>query len=98
MYDGLDVARLDVEERVEHGFCLVPETRELFGDMTVADNLVLGAYSRRRNGADRSSLQRSLWPFSAARRAPAAESADTLGRRAADAGARPRLDGASRGC
>ena len=44
--------RLDVEERVERGLCLVPETRELFGDMTVADNLVLGAYSRRRNGAD----------------------------------------------
>ena len=35
-YDGIDLARLDVEERVEHGFCLVPERRELFGDMAVA--------------------------------------------------------------
>ena len=51
IYDGLDVERLDVEERVERGFCLVPETRELFGDMTVADNLLLGAYTRRRNGS-----------------------------------------------
>jgi len=42
IYDGVDVERLDVEERVERGFCLVPETRELFGDMTVADNLLLG--------------------------------------------------------
>jgi branched-chain amino acid transport system ATP-binding protein len=53
-YDGLDLARLDVEERVERGLCLVPERRELFGDMAVADNLVLGAYSRRGKGADQS--------------------------------------------
>jgi branched-chain amino acid transport system ATP-binding protein len=52
IYDGIDVERLDVEERVERGFCLVPETRELFGEMTVADNLLLGAYTRRRNGTD----------------------------------------------
>jgi len=52
IYDGIDLERLDVEERVERGFCLVPERRELFGDMAVADNLLLGAYTRRRNGAD----------------------------------------------
>jgi branched-chain amino acid transport system ATP-binding protein len=52
IYDGMDVERLDVEERVERGFCLVPERRELFGDMAVADNLLLGAYVRRRNGTD----------------------------------------------
>ena len=58
IYDGVDIERLEVEERVERGFCLVPETRELFGDMTVADNLLLGAYTRRRNGSDiRQSLQ-----------------------------------------
>jgi branched-chain amino acid transport system ATP-binding protein len=52
IYDGADVGRVDVEERVERGFCLVPERRELFGDMTVADNLLLGAYTRRRNRSD----------------------------------------------
>ena len=58
IYDGVDVERLDVEERVERGFCLVPETRELFGDMSVADNLLLGGYTRRRNGSDvKQSLQ-----------------------------------------
>jgi branched-chain amino acid transport system ATP-binding protein len=58
IYDGVDVERLDVEQRVERGFCLVPETRELFGDMTVADNLLLGGYTRRRNGSDvKQSLQ-----------------------------------------
>jgi branched-chain amino acid transport system ATP-binding protein len=58
IYDGVDVERLDVEERVERGFCLVPETRELFGEMTVADNLLLGGYTRRRDGsAVKQSLQ-----------------------------------------
>ena len=58
IYDGIDLARLDVEERVEHGFCLVPERRELFGDMAVVDNLLLGAYVRRRNGTEvKQSLQ-----------------------------------------
>jgi branched-chain amino acid transport system ATP-binding protein len=51
IYDGIDLAQLDTEERVERGFCLVPEQRELFGDMSVADNLLLGAYVHRRNGA-----------------------------------------------
>jgi branched-chain amino acid transport system ATP-binding protein len=50
-YDGIDLRRLDIEGRIERGFCLVPETRELFGDLTVADNLLLGAYSRRRDSA-----------------------------------------------
>ncbi|MGB7100721.1 MAG: ABC transporter ATP-binding protein [Xanthobacteraceae bacterium] len=58
IYDGVDLSRLGVEERVERGFCLVPERRELFGDMAVADNLLLGAYVRRRNGSEvKQSLQ-----------------------------------------
>jgi branched-chain amino acid transport system ATP-binding protein len=58
IYDGVDLERLDVEERVERGFCLVPERRELFGDLPVADNLLLGAYVRRGNGIDvKQSLQ-----------------------------------------
>ena len=56
-YDGHDLARMDVEDRVDAGLCLVPEKRELFGDMTVADNLLLGAYSRRR---DRAGVQSSF--------------------------------------
>ncbi len=33
------------------GFCLVPERRELFAEMSVHDNLLLGAYSRRDGSA-----------------------------------------------
>ncbi len=50
-FAGRDVTDLDVEARVEHGICLVPERRELFGEMTVADNLLLGAYTRRFDSA-----------------------------------------------
>jgi branched-chain amino acid transport system ATP-binding protein len=50
-FDGVDLRRLDVEGRIERGFCLVPETRELFGELSVADNLLLGGYSRRRDTA-----------------------------------------------
>ncbi len=44
------VAALPVEKRVALGMCLVPEKRELFASMTVDDNLVLGAYRRKRAG------------------------------------------------
>ncbi len=57
LYDGIDLQQLDVEDRVERRLCLVPEKRELFGEMSVADNLLLGAYSRRH---DKQALQQDL--------------------------------------
>jgi branched-chain amino acid transport system ATP-binding protein len=45
--DGDDVSRLDTETRIERGFCLVPEKRELFAEMSVTDNLRLGGFTRR---------------------------------------------------
>src|SRR6187401_1746099 len=50
-FEGEDLRSLDVEGRVERGLCLVPEKRELFGELSVLDNLMLGAYSRRADGA-----------------------------------------------
>jgi branched-chain amino acid transport system ATP-binding protein len=44
-YFGESVRNVDVEDRVGRGLCLVPERRELFGDMTVSDNLLLGRFS-----------------------------------------------------
>ncbi len=49
-YLGEDVSALAIERRVSLGMCLVPEKRELFSTMPVEDNLVLGAYRRRRAG------------------------------------------------
>ena len=56
-YEAQDLRILSTEERVHRGICLVPERRELFTEMTVADNLVLGAYTRWR---DREAVQRDL--------------------------------------
>ncbi|HVQ03042.1 MAG TPA: ABC transporter ATP-binding protein [Burkholderiaceae bacterium] len=49
-FEDQDLHALDVEARVERGLCLVPEKRELFGELTVLDNLMLGAYTLRRRG------------------------------------------------
>ena len=55
LYAGEPVNRLSVEQRVGAGLVLVPEKRELFGSMRVADNLELGAFARLRAG-DRAAL------------------------------------------
>ena len=47
-YEGAAVSQVEVEARVARGLCLVPERRELFAEMSVADNLVLGAFPRHR--------------------------------------------------
>ncbi len=49
-YQGEDIAELAVEARVAAGLTLVPERRELFGEMSVEDNLRLGAFNRVRRG------------------------------------------------
>ncbi|QRR35604.1 ABC transporter ATP-binding protein [Hydrogenophaga sp. YM1] len=46
--EGVPVDRLTVESRVRSGLSLVPERRELFGTMTVMENLVLGGQSRKK--------------------------------------------------
>jgi len=56
VFQGNDIGRISVEDRVERRLCLVPEKRELFSEMSVADNLLLGSYSLR----DRSGVQTTL--------------------------------------
>jgi len=51
LYGGRDISEDSTEEWVRHGLCLVPERRELFSDMPVADNLLLGAFPHIRRGA-----------------------------------------------
>src|SRR5437762_1161779 len=43
-FRGQAIDGLSLEERVMLGIALVPEKRELFGTMTVEDNLVLGGF------------------------------------------------------
>jgi branched-chain amino acid transport system ATP-binding protein len=46
---GQDIARLAPEARVKLGICQVPEGRQVFGPMSVEDNLRLGAYAHKRS-------------------------------------------------
>jgi branched-chain amino acid transport system ATP-binding protein len=50
LYEGYDISHHAIEHRLGKGLALVPEKRELFTTMTVEDNLVLGAYRRRKAG------------------------------------------------
>jgi len=49
-FAGQRIARPSVEAMVAQGVALVPEKRELFGEMSVEDNLQLGGFSRWRRG------------------------------------------------
>jgi branched-chain amino acid transport system ATP-binding protein len=50
LYRGEDISAFTLEERVMMGIALVPEKRELFGTMTVEDNLELGGFRQMRKG------------------------------------------------
>jgi len=49
-FGGTSHAHADVEEMVAAGMNLVPEKRELFAEMSVEDNLLLGGFHRYRTG------------------------------------------------
>ena len=53
-FDGRDITRLSSHEVVELGITMIPEGRQLFPDMTVRENLQMGAY---RKGARASQSQ-----------------------------------------
>jgi branched-chain amino acid transport system ATP-binding protein len=43
---GDDITAMASDKRVKAGICQVPEGRQVFGPMTIEDNLLLGAYVR----------------------------------------------------
>jgi branched-chain amino acid transport system ATP-binding protein len=55
-FDGQDITRLPAHEVARRGLALVPEGRGVFPRMTVAENLMMGAYSRN----DRAEIARDL--------------------------------------
>ena len=46
MYNGEDITKCKTTEKVKKGMTLVPEGRRVFTNLTVYENLVLGAYLR----------------------------------------------------
>jgi len=59
-YNDEDISRLSPEKIVEKGIVLVPEGRKIFPNLTVMENLMLGAYLRK----DEEGIKRDLeWVF-----------------------------------
>lgn len=46
IYDGQDITDMETKDIVKNGLVLVPEGRRVFSDLTVDENLMLGAYAR----------------------------------------------------
>ncbi|ARH13318.1 TPA: ABC transporter ATP-binding protein [Pseudomonas aeruginosa] len=70
IFDGEDITALDTQQRVERGLAYVAEDRRLFGDMSVLENLQLGAYLPRARRLRKQNLERvfALYPRLAERR------------------------------
>ena len=69
-FNGQDLLALPPHEIVETGIALVPEGRGIFAELTVRENLELGAYARRARAAERENRDRvmTLFPRLAERR------------------------------
>ena len=52
VFDGQDITRMDAADRVKNGMSLCMEGRHVFEHLTVAENLVAGAYTQKDTGAD----------------------------------------------
>jgi len=48
-FDGDDISRLRSDMRMRRGICQSPEGRQVFGPLSIDDNLRLGAYTQPRN-------------------------------------------------
>jgi branched-chain amino acid transport system ATP-binding protein len=68
-FDGQVITRMSTAQRVRVGITLVPQGYQLFGGMTVEENLLLGGYTRKRGAAFDESLNevRELFPVLAQR-------------------------------
>jgi branched-chain amino acid transport system ATP-binding protein len=67
IFEGEDITRLPAEKRVARGLCQVPEGRLIFPEMTVMENLELGAFHRKDKPVIREDLDRVFDLFPALR-------------------------------
>lgn len=57
--EGENITKCPVEKIILRGLCLIPERRELFTDMSVRENLEIGAYYRYKRG-ERSEILKDI--------------------------------------
>ena len=72
-FEGVDIGRETPRQRVMRGIVQVPEGRQVFGALSVEDNLLLGAYAR-----GRAATIDSIWALFPILRDKRAEDAGTL--------------------
>jgi branched-chain amino acid transport system ATP-binding protein len=58
LLNGEDITKLPPHARANRGLVLVPEGRQLFADMSVEENLEMGAYSPRARKGQKQNLER----------------------------------------
>src|SRR5690625_1788438 len=61
--NGQSLLEMPDYQRVETGIALVPEGRGIFGELTVRENLFMGAYPKRARATEKSNLDRVLTLF-----------------------------------
>ena len=61
--NGRDLQKMRANDIVEAGLALVPEGRGIFGELTVRENLMLGAYAKRARAKEKENLERTLSLF-----------------------------------
>jgi branched-chain amino acid transport system ATP-binding protein len=62
-FAGRDIMRVSAHQRVNEGICLSPEGRQVFPDMTVLENLLLGSYCPRARPARTETLEEVFQVF-----------------------------------
>ena len=62
-FEGRQILGLSTDQIVQLGISVVPEGRQLFGNLTVRDNLKLGAYTRNDGAEVRRQMERVLSYF-----------------------------------
>ena len=62
-FDGEEITNRSTSYRIERGMAVVPENRRIFGDMTIRENLLMGAYLRNDKDGIEEDLERLLEQF-----------------------------------
>ena len=62
-FEGKDITRMRPDQIVRMGLCQVPEGRRVFANLSVRENLEMGAYTRRDSAAIKSDLDGVLTTF-----------------------------------
>ena len=75
LMDGADITHRQPYEIVETGIALVPEDRGIFADLTVQENLILGAHPRRARQLEADQSGARAQPVSQTQAAPEAAGA-----------------------